>query len=388
MLSDFVSFQTSALRKRPQKFNYQRNKIMKLQKSIIALFAFFVFAAVTANAQFGDIMNKVQKKVDKTTKPVNTSTGNTQNGQVNDESLRWDLALKNTSFTGQVNDAAMQQMIQNGMNSDYGKGGLLVFTKQPSAKKSGAVEDTNLHFTSADSIYLTAFLADRFGADNMDKNLSLEIKILPVGDVKYAQTGYLANSMEINYGYYNGAPTNVLPLDFLPAGGKSAKYQSQVGDISRAMRKLPKGVHIVQLRLTSNMNGANAVGAFYFDNSAGGEASLDATLTAVKMPAAGMKNPALEKQIMDLENAGQGAGEARMIRVVITDKDWTPIRHEVTGVLLGRAITATVAVKGSDGACFQQSRTYAQSYNGKTYSNLRLDGTGRETEMACENIMK
>lgn len=106
------------------------------------------------------------------------------------------------------------------------------------------------------------------------------------------------------------------------------------------------------------------------------------------MPAAEMKNAALEKQIMDLENSTQGAGEARMIRVVITDKDWTPLRNEVTGVLIGRAITTTVAIKGSDGVCFQQPRTYTQNYNGKTYSGLRLDGTGRETEMACENAMK
>ena len=362
---------------------------MKLQKSIIALFAVLVFAASTS-AQFGDIMNKVQKKVDKTNKQVDSNTGNTQNRQMNDESLRWDLALKNTNFTGQVNDAAMRRMIQNGMNSDYGKGGLLVFTKQTFGKKSATLEDTNLHFTGADSIYLTAFLAEQFGADSMDKNLSLEIKALPVGDVKYAQTGYLANSMEIYYGQYNGAATNVLPLDFLPAGGKSAKYQSQIADIARTLQKLPAGVHIVQLRLTSNMNGANAVGAFYYDNSAagGGNGAINQARAGITMPAAGMKNPALEKQIMDLENAGQGAGEAKMVRVVITDKDWTPLRHEVTGVLIGRAITATVAIKGSDGVCFQQSRTYTQNYNGKTYSNLRLDGTGRETEMACENVMK
>ena len=362
---------------------------MKLQKSIIALFALFAFA-MTANAQFGDLMNKAKKKIDKTTKKVNTGTPVNTNGggQTNfgGEDLRWDLALKNTKFTGSVNEGAMKQLIKNGMDSDFGKGGLLVFTTQPFAKKSATINDTVLRINGKDSIYMTAFFADEFGSDKMDNNLDLSIKILPVGDVKYAQTGYLANTMTINYGFYKGAATSVLPLDFLPASGKSAKYQAQVGDIVRTLRKLPKGVHIVQLRLTSNMNGANAVGAFYYDNSAGDGTSLDATLTAVKMPAAGMRNPALEKQIMDVENAGPG--ESQMIRVVITDRDWTPLRHEATGVLIGRAITTTVAIKGGDGVCFQQSRTYTQNYNGKTYSGLRLDGTGRETEMACENAMK
>lgn len=362
---------------------------MKLQKSIIALLALFVFAA-SADAQFGDLMNKVKKQTGKTKKintNVNTNDGNQNSMQTNDESLRWDLALKNTNFTNSVNEGAMKQLIENGMDSNYGKGGLLVFTKQPFAKKSATINDTVLQFTGSDSIYLTAMLPETFGSDNMDKNLDLDIKILPVGDVKYAQTGYLANSMIVNYGYYNGAATDVLPLDFLPANGKSAKYQTQVGDIVRTMKKLPKGIHIVQLRLVSNMQGAAAVGAFYYDNSAGGGGTLDATLAEVKMPVAGMKNPTLEKQIMSLENSTQGAGEARMIRVVITDRDWTPRRHEVTGVLIGRAITTTVAIKGGDGVCFQQSRTYTQNYDGKSYSGLRLDGVGRETEMACENAM-
>lgn len=359
---------------------------MKLQKSIIAVFALFVFA-LTANAQFGDLMNKVQKKADKTTKQANINTNNQNSPQTNDESLRWDLALKNTNFTNQVNDQAMRQLIKNGMDSDYGKGGLLVFTKQPFGGKSAGVESTNLHFTGADSIYMTAFFTDQFGSDNMDKNLDLEIRIMPVGDVKYAPTGNPANWMTINYGFYNGAATSVLPLDFLPTNGKSAKYQSQTADIAHTLQKLPKGVHIVQLRLKSNMNGANAVGAFYYDTSAGagGTSAIDNQRAGVMMPAAGMKNAALEKQIMDLENSTQGAGEAKMVRVVITDKDWTPLRHEVTGVLIGRAITTTVAVKGGDGVCFQQSRTYTQNYNGKSYSGLRLDGVGRETEMACEN---
>jgi hypothetical protein len=360
---------------------------MKLQKSIIALLALFVFAA-SANAQFGDLLNKAQKKIDKTTKKVNTN-GNNQNSAQTDEALRWDLALKNTSFISSINESAMKQMIQGGMDSDYGKGGLLVFTKQPFAKKSATIGDTILQLKGSDSIYMTAFLAQEFGSDNMDKYLSLQIKIVPVGDAKFAQTGYLANAMEINYGSYSGATTAVLPLDFLPAGGKSAKYQAQVGDIARTLRKLPKGVHIVQLRLTSNMNGANAVGAFYYDNSAGNnDAALNQTLAAVKMPAAAKRDAALEKMMMDLANSASGGGDARMLRVVITDRDWTPLRHEVTGVLIGRAISTVVAVKGSDGVCFQSPNTYTQDYNGRTYTGLRLDSVGSHTEMACENVMK
>lgn len=366
---------------------------MKTNKIIIAIFAvaLVAFNFNVANAQFGDLINKAQKKIDKTTKKVNTGTsvnpngGNQNSVQTNDESLRWDLALKNPNFTGSVNEGAMKQLIKNGMDSDYGKGGLLVFTKQPFAKKSATINDTVLRLSGSDAIYMTAFFADEFGSNNLDNNLDLSIRILPVGDVKYAQTGYLANTMTINYGYYKGAATSVLPLDFLPAGGKSAKYQAQVGDIARTLRKLPKGVHIVQLRVNSNMDGANAVGAFYFDNSAGGgDAAINETLKNVTMPAAVKRDAALEKGITDLLN-GMGGGKA--LRVVIIDRDWTPLRHEITGVLIGRVINTVVGVKSDDGTCFRENQSYAQDLNGRTYTGLRLNGTRLQTEMACENLM-
>ena len=360
---------------------------MKLQKSIIAIFALFIFA-LTANAQFGDLIQKAKDKVDKTTKKVPGTNVNTNGGQVSgqtgDESLRWDLALRNTNFTNSVNEGAMKQLIKNGMDGDYGKGGLLVFTKQPFGKKSATISDTVLRLSGGDSIYMTAFFADQFGSNDLDKNLELDIKIISVGDVKYAQTGYMADAMTINYGFYKGAATAVLPLDFLPNSGKSAKYQTQVGDIARTLRKLPKGVHIVQLRLFSNMNGANAVGAFYYDNSAGGgDAAINETLKAVTMPAPVKRDAALEKGIVDLLN-GMGGGVA--LRVVITDRDWIPLRHEITGVLIGRIINTVVGIKLDDGTCFRENQSYAQDYNGRTYTGLRLNGTRLREDMACENL--
>ncbi len=272
------------------------------------------------------------------------------------------------------------------MNGDYGKGGLLVFTKQPFAKTSATISDTNLQFKASDSIYMTAFLAEQFGSDNMDKYLSLEIKILPVGDVKFAQTGYLAHAMEINYGSYNGEPTNVLPMEFLPAGGKSAKYQAQVGEIARTLRKLPKGVHIVQLRIVSNMQGAAAVGAFYYDNSTGqgGGNALDATLKSVTMPAPAQRNPQLEKEIAKYLNSMGGGSGTPVLKVVIVDRAWTPLRNEY-GVVVGRAIGAVVAIKGSDGVCFRENHTYVTNTNG---SGLELEGTRERMDMACENAQK
>ncbi|HEX9962788.1 MAG TPA: hypothetical protein VGB00_17790 [Pyrinomonadaceae bacterium] len=364
---------------------------MKRQPAIIAILALFIFApgANVARAQFGDLIKKAEKKIDKTTKKVNTGTnvnanGNNQNStQTGGEGLRWDLALKNPNFVGSVNENAMKRMIAGGM-PDYGNGGLLVFSKQPFGKTSANLDDTTLMFKSSDSIYLTAFLGAPLDI-SFGNALTLDALIVSVGDVKTANGDYIRDTINTVYRMDKGG-AKTIALDFLPAGGKSAKYQKQVGDIAASLRKLPAGIHIVQLRLYGF--GGLGVGAFYYDNSAGAGGTggaLDATLKSVTMPAAVKRDAALEKSITDLLNE---MGGGRALRVVIVDRDWTPQRHEVTGVLIGRAIGVVVGVKSDDGRCFRENQTYFQDYNGRAYTGLRLSGTREQTDMACENLTK
>ncbi len=360
---------------------------MKLQKSIIALFALFVFA-VTANAQFGDIMNKVQKKVDKTTKKVNTDTNVNTNGgsgsmSQTDDGARWDLFKCNPKYVGTVDENRLREMVQYNVKGYMGNGGLIVFTKQPLAKENPTIADSVMTFKGGDPIYMTLVLPE---AKELDDAIALSSggdAITTVGDYqKQCEAGYYKNKLDVDYGRFDGRIPKLLKLDFQPADGKSVKYQQQIKAIAVTLRNLKPGVHLVPVRIADNNGDVAAVGAFYYDNrdgNGGDSAAITAGLKAVTMPAASKKFAALEKQM----SAAGGT-----LRTVVTDTDWTPLRHEISGVLIGRAISAMSAMKNKDGSCYRETQTWTQDYNGSTYTNLRITGIRDETDMACENAMK
>ena len=359
---------------------------MKVQGSIIALFALFIFTA-TANAQFGDLLKKTQDKIDKTTKKVTVSTsgGNGSGmpgGQTNDDA-RWDLFKCKPEYVGAVNESKLREMVQYNVKGYMGNGGLIVFTKQPLAKENPTLADSVMTFKGGDPIYMTLVLPE---AKELDDSIQLSSggdAITTVGDYqKQCEAGYYKNKLDINYGRFDGRIPKLLKLDFQPADGKSAKYQQQIKGIALTLRGLKPGVHLVPVRIADNRGDVAAVGAFYYDNrdgNGGDSAAITAGLKAVTMPAASKKFAALEKQM----SAAGGT-----LRSVVTDTDWTPLRHEISGVLIGRAISAMSAMKNQDGSCYRETQTWTQDYNGSTYTNLRITGVRDLTDMACENAVK
>lgn len=364
---------------------------MKLQKSIVAIFALFVFA-ITANAQFGDLLNKAKDKVDKATKKVNTGGTNVNTnvgggsgagGQKNDDA-RWDLFKCKEEYVGTVNENKLREVVNYNVNDYMGNGGLIVFTKQPLAKENPTLADSVMTFKGGDPIYMTIVLPE---AKELDDAISLSTSgdvITTVGEYqKECQGGFFKNNLYVNYGRFDGRIPKILKLDFQPADGKSAKYQQQIKDIAVTLQKLKPGVHLVPIRIADNSGDVAAVGAFYYDNRAGNggpSAAIEAGLKEVKMPASSGKFPAVEKQILGLAKS--------YVRVVITDNEWTPLRHEVTGVLIGRIISATSAMKLENGSCRRETQTWVQDYNGNTYTGLRLYGFRDQIDMACENAAK
>lgn len=356
------------------------------------MLALFVFA-LTANAQFGGLLNKAKDKVDKATKKVNTGGanvntnvgGNSSNsgGQANDDA-RWDLFKCKPEYVGTVNENKLREMVQYNVKGYMGNGGLIVFTKQPLAKENPTIADSVTTFKGGEPIYLTMVLPE---AKELDDSIQLASAdtITTVGDYqKQCEAGYFKNLLDINYGRFDGRIPKLLKLDFQPADGKSAKYQQQIKHIAQILRALKPGVHLVPIRIADNNGDVAAVGAFYYDNRAGNggdSAAITAGLKAVTMPAASKKFAALEKQMAT-------AAGASTLRTVVTDADWTPVRHEISGVLIGRAISAMSAMKNQDGTCYRETQTWMQDYNGSTYTNLRITGIRDETDMACENAMK
>jgi hypothetical protein len=379
-------------------------KTHRYSLSIIILFTLAFFAVAPAQAQFGGLLKKAKEKTkqvnasaDTNTNTSATSTSNTSNnggapasassrnnGMQDDESLRWDLALKNPDFTNSVDEAKMRRMVEGGVNSGQGNGGFIVFSNKPITKPSATLDDTMWTLKSSDPIYMTAFLNQPLDTSYSNNMLTLSGIIVTVGDTQAARGGMIRNTI---YTVYRGGGKNgdkTLALDFLPAGGKSAKFQSNVGDIAGSLRQLPPGIHIVQLLL--NGSGNIGVGAFYYDNRAGqgGGGAIDATLKSVTMPAPAMRNPQLEKEIAHYLESMGGGSESRVLKVVIVDRGWTPVRNDY-GVVVGRAIGAVVAVKQGDGTCWRETHTYVTNTNG---SGLRLDGTRERMDMACENAQR
>ena len=363
---------------------------MKLHKSIIALFALFICAA-SANAQFGDLMNKVQKKVDEKTKKVNTSTNVNTNGGDNTGNLnqtgdaaRWDLFKCNPEYVGAVDENKLREIVQYNV-SDYGKGGLIVFTKQPLTKKNPTIADTVWTFKAGEPIYMNLVFPEAVEIDDYGANLSTGGDVITtVGDYrKECQQGSFKNTIYVDYGRFDKSLPQIFALDFQPKGGISAKYQQQIKSIAESLMKLKPGVHLVPIRIHSNGGSIAAVGAFYYDNRDGNGnlEAIEAGKKAVTMPASSGKFAALEKQILAL-------GKGTYLRVVVTDNEWTPLRHEVTGVLIGRAISATTAMKNQNGTCYRETQTWVQNYDGRNYTNLHLDGFRDDMDMACENAAK
>ncbi|HEX8145252.1 MAG TPA: hypothetical protein VF553_21980 [Pyrinomonadaceae bacterium] len=362
--------------------------------SIVTLFM-LAFAVAPAHAQLGDLMNRAKDKIEKNkpqtnqttqTNPTPTDTtqqtnnsGNTHVSSRTDTqmngALGWDQFRCNPELIGTVNEDRLREIIQYNLNNDYGKGGLIVFTKQPLTKKNATIEDSVMTFKAGEPIYMNIVFKEPRKPYAGDIYLRIPGEtIVTVGDTRCENN----QSLYVDYERFAQMPST---LDFLPQGGKSAHHQQQVRSIAEKLRSLPPGVHIIPVRLDS----ISVIGAFYYDNRDGkaNDDAIKAAIAEVKMPAPAVRMPALEKQIISNWNTGPGS---TALRVVIIDRDWSPLRNELGGIR-GRYITAVMAKK-ENGRCFQVTQLWAQNYNGRTYTGLFLEGSRGGDEMDCANVMK
>ncbi|HEX8772650.1 MAG TPA: hypothetical protein VF735_03525 [Pyrinomonadaceae bacterium] len=362
--------------------------------SIVTLLM-LAFAAAPVRAQLGDLMNRAKDKIEKNkpqtnqrteTNPTPTDatqqTNNNDNAQVSPRTdtpmngaLGWDQFRCNPEFTGAVDEGRLREVIQYNLNNDYGKGGLIVFTKQPLTKKNATIEDSVMTFKAGEPIYMNIVFKEPRKPYAGDIYLRIPGEtIVTVGDTRCENK----QSLYVDYERFAQMPSTI---DFLPQGGKSAKHQQQVKSIAEKLRSLPPGVHIIPVSLDS----ISVIGAFYYDNRDGkaNDDAIKAAIAEVKMPAPAVRMPALERQIISNWNNGPGS---TALRVVIIDRDWSPLRNELGGIR-GRYITAVMAKK-ENGRCFQVTQLWAQNYNGRTYTGLFLEGSRGGDEMDCANVMK
>lgn len=361
---------------------------MKSQKSIIVLLALFIFAA-SANAQFGDIFNKVQKEVDKTKKKVDTNGGVSQ--------ISGGCTAK--PHSGPV--IGNQPIIEH----TPGCPNFIGLSKTPIDPKNLKATAWATEFKAGDPIYGIIFTNGTIGqwaqpGVTNDAQLTLNLDAgTDSGDENSYFGGVLATSANIKVTSEN-QNQNYATFAFIPV----PSAQMSKDDIENGFLFLDRVKQIskpAKLYASVKMIGwspAPSLAPIVIDLSSGTQSYLAMKgefnkgrakiLGAgdVMPPAAAMKNPQLENKIMTMQTAGRKT--QKVLRVIITDRDWSPVRHEVTGVLIGRAITLMVIYKDEEGVCQLEPSTYIEDYNGRTYSGLRLYGFKSEGIIACENVMK
>ena len=143
------------------------------------------------------------------------------------------------------------------------------------------------------------------------------------------------------------------------------------------IQNLSSGEHTIKLDMIAGTNmsytGAEVVasGEFKILKGDGESFSTDygTTFDDIKSK---MDNPQLE--VAMLETARQYAKVNKYKEyfqaVKISERDWTIIRHELTGLPLRRTIAAHCLAKWPDGHCTTQEFVFGQEYDGVKYSNV------------------
>lgn len=106
-----------------------------------------------------------------------------------------------------------------------------------------------------------------------------------------------------------------------------------------------------------------------------------------RLPAPEISDPATERLILDAFNKNLSDElKGKGYKAILKHKDWTIMRHAITGIVLSRKRQAAVAYKGNDGKCYVRLGIIAeQQFVGGAFQNARADdarfGGG---ELPCE----
>ena len=107
-------------------------------------------------------------------------------------------------------------------------------------------------------------------------------------------------------------------------------------------------------------------------------------LLSVKIPAA-IRKDANTENIFKKAFKEEGWNETISI-VNLRDNDWKIVKNTITGVILGRTQTASIATKNQKGDCILYSFTIMQDYTGSGYQTNAHRSSHNAVPMACENI--
>ncbi len=120
------------------------------------------------------------------------------------------------------------------------------------------------------------------------------------------------------------------------------------------------------------------------------EKSKEQKINDTRLPEPAVVDPVLEKLFLDIFNeyhAEEFKGKA--IKAVVTSKDWSVQRHEITGIITGRTRRAVIVYKTSEGKCFLTGNFFLhQEYIGSSFTSATTSPYGilGSQEMRCQNV--
>lgn len=111
----------------------------------------------------------------------------------------------------------------------------------------------------------------------------------------------------------------------------------------------------------------------------------EAEVDSVRMPKAAAKDAQFSKLS---ERAFKNTGwNEKLLRIVITDKAWTPVRHAVSGKVIGRRRGVALAAKQGSGTCMLYTMTISQDRNGSGFTDPQRYSHDAKP-IACKNVNK
>jgi len=331
---------------------------MKLQKSIIALLALFVFA-MTANAQFGDLMNKAKKKIDKAQKKVEQTTGQTSTPTGGSPTNN------GTGVSGSAKGAKL------------GAPGSIGLSKSPIDPKNWQAAKYETQFGIGDNIYAIVFFGEPVTA--LGINATNEEMIVWFDNGSGTMTDYWGIPIKPEQKDatfitlpINPAPSDIFNKNDLIAAGRfldmARTYNNRKGNV----KMLAGGDQQAQTIVSFDFANANSLTVARAEaNSKAVNANSDKANANTELPQSGMNNPTLAKQFTAMIN-GAGA-DWKMLKLIIASPEWQIDRHEISGVIVARHIVTRNIVKEPNGVCRIQSVTFFQDYNGSGYGKTYMD---------------
>ncbi len=107
-----------------------------------------------------------------------------------------------------------------------------------------------------------------------------------------------------------------------------------------------------------------------------------------KLPQPATSDPTMEKIFIETFNKNMSAEfKGTAYKAILMQKDWGTIRHEITGIVLGRKRQAAIVYKGTDGKCYLKTGIIIeQEYVSGSFQNTKIfDARYSGGEMLCEN---